>query len=118
MGLAAADKQADLGAKIPSGLTVTVEPTGPAPVFTKLLASLDRAPFVGAPSVYHTTVDGKKAIYVQWTAAEKSGNETTRMIVVPVGNGQTYTLTFEAAAAKWTLSNGSLDSILASVKFS
>ena len=118
-GITIADVPAGLGAKVPAGPELTVQPVASSAVDpSTLLTGIDRAPFVGPLTAYPTTVDGKKALYVEWTAAEKSGNETTRAIFVSPRQGVGYTLTLEAPAAKWTAANPAFDQILATIKFS
>jgi hypothetical protein len=86
-----------------------------------LLAGIDRSPFFGRLSIFpttvKTTVNGRNAFYVQWTAAEKRGAETTRAIYITVGQGFAYTLTLSAPQAEWAASNPAFDQILASITF-
>ena len=117
-GLSAATDAADLGAVVPAGARLTAQPVGSSAAnVAHLLASVDPAPFVGAPTTFPTSVGGLRAQYVQWTAAERSGDETTRTIIVRLATGGSYTFTLEAPSAKWTPSFPAFDRILASVKF-
>jgi len=117
-GIAAAATAPDLRSAVPAGARVTIEPVPlAAPRLQALIAGLDRSRFVGKLSAYPTTVAGKQATYVQWTAAETSGNETTRTIFVPLVGGNEDTFTLVAPAAKWSASNAVFDVILASVRF-
>lgn len=117
-GLSVAIDAADLGAVVPAGARLTAQPVGSSPAnVARLLAGVDRAPFVGSPTTFPTSVGGLRAQYVQWTAAERSGDETTRTIVVQLATGSSYTFTLEAPSAKWTPSFPAFDRILASVTF-
>jgi len=117
-GLTAASRPADLGVMLPAGPELTIQPiTLSAFNAAGLLASTDRAPFVGSITTYRTSVAGKKALYLQWTVAEKSGNETTRVYVVTLGQGRAFSFRLEAAASEWTAGNPAFDKIMASVTF-
>ncbi len=118
-GLSAATDAADLGgARARRCARLTAQPVGSgAANVARLLAEVDRAPFVGSPTTFPTSVGGVRAQYVQWTAAERSGDETTRTIIVQLATGSSYTFTLEAPSAKWTPSFPAFDRILASVKF-
>ena len=117
-GIAAAAAVSDLSSAVPAGARLTVERVPlAAPQLQALIAGLDRSRFVGKLSAYPTTVAGKRASYVQWTAAEPAGNETARTIFVPLVGGSAETFTLVAPAANWPASNPVFDGILASVKF-
>jgi hypothetical protein len=103
---------------VPAAPTFSVRPAAAhATSVATLLGEIDPAPFVGVPTAYHTSLDGNPVQYVQWTAAEKSGNETTRTLVVKLSTGSVYIVTLEAPAAKWTPSFPAFDRILASITF-
>ena len=117
-GFAAAGNKADLRAAVPAGPALTIQPVATrVPDLASLIAKADRAPFVGAISTSRISVAGKRAFYVQWTAAEKAGNETTRAVLVTLGHGSAYSFTMRASASRWPAAMAALRQILATVGF-